>query len=189
MLSVRNRAQVGFTLIEILIALALITLLAVGISLMYDGSRSRAQVLVNTMSEMASANLRFRNDTGCYALSAEGLIDQTEAEGANSCGAASLARWNGPYINQFPVGDNGEMLLDSVAAGTLVTFSNTGGIAGPTFGGTSYVVIATGMPEEIRVAALIECNGDNATDNHDTFEGRKCASNGSDIQMIFDETR
>lgn len=191
----RTRAQAGFTLIEILVALVLITLLAAGIALSFDGARSRAQTLINTMSELASANVRLKNDTGCYADAPALLFDSTLAAtaGANFCGKNLSATWNGPYVAPFTLQGTGVTALvdlDKVADGAALDFarvSAAGGAWGTT--GRKYIVAATGLPEDIVKAALMECNG-SANDAAD-FQGRKCRGNAANgtFDMLFDETR
>jgi len=187
----RKSAQSGFTLIEILVALALITLLAVGISLAFDGSRSRAQTLVQTMGELASANVRLKNDTGCYADQPNLLVDSTAAAttAANFCTKNLSATWNGPYVATFTLsGTNVD--LDKVADGVTLDFVRVN-VAGGAFGNTGrkYTVAATGVPEDVVKAALQECNSSNA--DATDYTGRKCigtAASGT-FSMLFDETR
>lgn len=186
-------AQSGFTLIEILVALALITLLAVGIALSFNGARSRAQTLLQTMSELASANVRLKNDTGCYADQPVLLIDSTVASttAANFCAKSLVNTWNGPYVAAFQIsGTNVD--LDKVADGVAVDFAQVKSLAGGAFGtaGKKYTVSATGVPEDVVKAALQECNGVD-TDATDYQNGRKCigtAASGT-FSMLFDETK
>jgi len=188
----RKSAQVGFTLIEILVALALITLLAIGIGMTFDGTRSRAQTLVNTMSELAAANVRLKNDTGCYADVPALLFDSTLAAttNANFCKKSLSATWNGPYVAPFTLATGNLVDLDKVSDGVTLDFANVSA-AGGAWGtnGKKYVVSAAGVPEDIVTAALVECNGieTSATD----FAGRKCRGNptGGTFDMLFDETR
>jgi prepilin-type N-terminal cleavage/methylation domain-containing protein len=188
----RKSAQAGFTLIEILVALALITLLAVGISLAFDGSRSRAQALVSTMSELAAANVRLKVDTGCYASKPALLFDSGLADdgSTNFCGKSLKATWNGPYVAPFTIAGTNDVNMDKVADGAVISFGRDG-IAGGAWGtsGKKYMVVATDLPEDIVTAALFECNGVEA--DADDFVDRKCRGSAADgtFDMLFDETR
>lgn len=195
MFALRKKMQAGFTLIEILVALALITLLAVGISLTFDGTRSRAQTLVSTMSELAAANMRLKNDTGCYADIPALLFDSTYASNtnANFCGRSLTATWNGPYVAAFPTAGTGLVNLDKVADGVTIDFIRANNIAGGARNNSmKYIVRAAGLPDDIVRAALFECNGSDA--NVNDFRAGKCrgtagtGSNGT-FEMLFDETR
>lgn len=185
----RKSTQAGFTLLEILVALALITLLAVGISLTFDGSRSRAQALISTMTELSSANIRLKNDTGCYVRDVSYLLDSEGAE----CEWPTVRRiertWNGPYVAPFAF-ENGRVIIDKVAEGASVGFNMVpGGL------GRQYVVEAIDVPDDVVRQALLECNG--AADNGapanmgtGTFGKFKCTSTPDGVfRMLFDTTR
>lgn len=189
----RKKTHAGFTLIEILVALALITLLAVGISLTFDGTRSRAQTLVTTMSDLAAANMRLKNDTGCYANVPALLFDAANYAGdddANFCLRSLEVTWNGPYATAFVVDANGLVVLDRVADGVTLDFERGGNIGGgsrPT--GQKYFVAAKGVPDDIVRAALFECNGSEA--DVSDFTAGKCRGSAAlgTFDMLFDETR
>lgn len=185
----RKSAQAGFTLIEILVALALITLLAVGISLTFDGSRSRAQALISTMTELSSANIRLKNDTGCYVQDVSYLLDSDGAECQWPAVRSIERTWNGPYVAPFAVED-GQVIIDKVAEGARVGFNMVAGGLG-----RQYVVEALNVPDDVVQQALLECNGsddDGAPANMGTgtFGKFKCTSTSSGVfQMLFDTTR
>lgn len=196
MFALRKKMQAGFTLIEILVALALITLLAVGISLTFDGTRSRAQTLVSTMSELAAANMRLKNDTGCYADIPALLFDaETYAANpaANFCGRSLAATWNGPYVAAFTTAGTGLVNLDKVADGVTIDFTRASNIdGGARNNGMKYMVSAAGLPDDVVRAALFECNGsDEDVDDFTTGKCRGTAGTGSNgtFDMLFDETR
>jgi prepilin-type N-terminal cleavage/methylation domain-containing protein len=182
--------QAGFTLIEILVALALITLLAVGISLAFDGSRSRAQTLLSNMSELGAANVRLKNDTGCYVSVPAALVDPTLAASAanNYCNRSLANTWNGPYVAQFAADTANKVKLDKVADGVTVGFGQqAGGAYGTT--GSQYFVIANSVPADVVKQAFTECNGQVNAGNK--FVGYKCdgdPTNGT-FEVLFDETR
>lgn len=184
----RKSAQAGFTLLEILVALALITLLAVGISLTFDGSRSRAQALISTMTELSSANIRLKNDTGCYVRDVSYLLDSAGAECEWPTVRPIGRTWNGPYVAPF-ASENGRVIIDKVADGARVGFNRVQ--SGRWY---QYVVEAIGVPDDVIQQALLECNGaaaDGAPANMGTgrFENFKCTSRDGVFQMLFDTTR
>lgn len=192
MLASRTSTQAGFTLVEILVALALITLLAVGISLTFDGSRSRAQALLTTMTELSSANIRLKNDTGCYAAEPSLLFnrDRASVTASNFCGKNLIATWNGPYVAPFTLSGQ-SVNLDRVADGVVVDFARMTGVPGGAWGATGkkYVVSATNLPDDVVRQALMECNG--ADSDAADYTGRKCIGNAAagTFSMLFDETR
>jgi prepilin-type N-terminal cleavage/methylation domain-containing protein len=184
--------QTGFTLVEILIALALITLLAVGITLSFDGSRSRAQALLSNMSELAAANVRLKNDMGCYVSAPSGLLTPAAAVSNNYCNLASSTTWNGPYVGVFTSDAAGAATLDKVAAGVTVTFFKPAATAANNpYGsnGINYEVIASGVPADVVKQALQECNG--APTEGTGFNQVKCDgdSTSQTFMVLFDTTR
>jgi prepilin-type N-terminal cleavage/methylation domain-containing protein len=184
-LSRMRNTQSGFTLIEILIALALITLLAVAISAAFDGSRSRAQTLMSNMAELGTANIRLKNDTGCYVNKPAALFDNAlTADVDTFCGRPIANTWNGPYITKQTANAAGELVLDRVTDGVTVGYASAaGGI------GTRYWVTAAGVPEDILRQALVECNG--SDDDTVDFDTNKCRADlaAGTFDVLFDETR
>lgn len=189
-------AQGGFSLIELLVGLALLTLLAVAISGAFDGSRSRAQSLLTMMSELSSAQARQKNDTGCYVNVPVALFDRTEGTAAanNYCNRAQTNTWNGPYITRFT--DNaGAVVADKVAEGVLVTFQRENATVGAVTV-RRYFIRATGVPVDVARQFLQECNN-SATEVTGTaaFNNAKCrlqaaiSGETAHVEMIYDETR
>lgn len=183
--------QSGFTLVEILIALALITLLAVGISLSFDGSRSRAEALISNMSELGAANVRLKNDMGCYVSAPIGLVTAADAVANNYCNMATGETWNGPYVGAFAGGAGGTVALNKVAQGVLISFTKPSGLASGPYGpgGTNYAVTATLVPPDIVTQALQECNG--ATTPNTLFANAKCDGDPTTgtFSLMYDQTR
>lgn len=185
-------AQSGFSLIELLVGLALLTLLAVAISGAFDGSRSRAQSLISMMAELGSANARLKNDAGCYVSHPKGLLESADATAANYCGNRSLSStWNGPYVSRFET-DNGAVIASRVAEGVKVDF----GVETIGAGAASrkvYHLVATGLPSDVAKQFMVECNGA-ADEVADFSASKKCVGSalGTDpvtVKMMFDITR
>jgi len=200
--------QKGLTLIEMVIAISLLAIMISAIVFSFDGSKSRAQVMIAAMTAYAGAMERMKSDTACYPKMLPALFDRSYAEGATAsyCGADLSRQWNGPYVKTaptFPAPALGDPAIDSTSANagggaapregvialgqispdvTLRTgraASNFGGAGGP--GTWKWFIIADGVPSEILTQALAVCNGVD-----DTLQGgagaaggvRKCAVEG-----------
>lgn len=191
-----NKKQAGFSLIEILVGLVLLTVLAVAVSFSFDGSRSRAQSLISSMGELGKANIRVKADTGCYASAPVALFNEVQgkAQANNFCNKDLSKTWNGPYITAIPVDGTGNATLDQVGDGVTVDFD----VEEVTIGGQNrkiYFVLADGLPEDVVTAALQACNNSEVTGadsvtftGDDNFRCRGSAANGQ-FAMRFDQTR
>jgi prepilin-type N-terminal cleavage/methylation domain-containing protein len=187
----RLKQQSGFTLIEIVIALALITVMAALVTMAFDGSRSRAQALIASMSEIGSGNVRLKNDTGCYVNMPFALYDPTAANtpSNNYCGETFNSTWNGPYVTRFTATSSGGAEDAKVSAGVDLIFGQeSGGI------GSRYFVRAENVPADIIKQAMIACN--DSQDLSVTFDNYKCrasvsggGNNTGTFDMLYDETR
>jgi prepilin-type N-terminal cleavage/methylation domain-containing protein len=193
--SVRIAQQSGFTLVEILVALALITLLAVGITLAFDGSRSRAQALFSNMSELGAGNIRLKNDMGCYVSAPTGLTKPQDAGTNNYCGINTTTTWNGPYVGPFQIAADGTSVeIDKIAQGVTLSFIKDGTCAASAtnnpYGanGTNYCVFAQNVPQDVVKQALQECTGQQQATG---LVGQKCdgdITNGT-FTVLYDQTR
>lgn len=178
-----RRISAGFTLIETLVALAIIALIASLVMMSFDGSRSKAQALLVTMAELSKANLRMKNDTGCMANDVSALFDYANRGNVFTCGSGVDKTWQGPYMGRVEVAD-GKMIANSVAEGVEIEFLQS---ASPS-GGKRTTVKATNVPEDIARAALVECNKDPAAVAVGT---KPCGGNAAagELERIVEETR
>lgn len=183
--------QGGFSLIELLVALVIVTILATAISGAFDGSRTRAQTLITQMTDLGSANVRLKNDTGCYVKVPNALFDPTSANDSshNYCNRTFGKVWNGPYVNRFTADAAGAAKMDKVSAESLVSFEvENAGL------GKRYFTHATNIPNDIVKQAVQACNdSDNMAVT--TFDQQKCrgaldsAPGVGTFDMMYDETR
>lgn len=189
----QRSGQSGFSLIELLVALVIITILATAISGAFDGSHSRAQTLVQQMAELGNANVRLKNDTGCYVNMPQALYDPTSASSTsnNYCGRSFGKVWNGPYVNRFTPDSNGGAKIDKVSAEAVLTFGREDNAA---TGGKRYFIHAANVPNDIVKQAMQACN--DTDDMSATFDQHKCraqAGTGTTevgtFDMMYDETR
>jgi prepilin-type N-terminal cleavage/methylation domain-containing protein len=190
----RIKGQSGFTLIELLVGLAILTLLAVTVSGAFDGSRSRAQALVSAMAEVGNANIRLKNDTGCYVNRPDGLTMPVvgKAAASNYCARDFTKTWNGPYLNKLAIAANGSVKMDNISSDVEVSLGKGLGSGGA---GNRYFTHAINLPSDVVKRALQECNNDTTESVADSeFDTKKCrgtSGTGGDgvFDMVYDETR
>lgn len=191
----RIKGQSGFTLIELLVGLAILTLLAVTVSGAFDGSRSRAQALVSAMAEVGSANVRLKNDTGCYVNMPAALTTAALGKAAanNYCKRDFDKTWNGPYLNKLAINaTSGSIKMDNISSNTEVTLEQENGGTGK-----RYFTRATKLPNDVVKRALQECNNDPKEDlGAIEFDTKKCrgltdaaTDDNATFDMVYDETR
>lgn len=206
----QQRRSRGFSLIELLIALAILTMMSVMVGKQFSGSKAKAQMLVTSMSTLGSAMNHQKLHTGCHVRKMQFLMEQPTATdntaADNYCVADISGTWSGPYTDRFATGDSGAtMLLPKLGAGVAIAVADTSGDAMPPIAGrVVYYLEARNVPMDILKEALAECNSAGITETNSDFRNGRCAIRHPDTQtalanatagvvgnfaMMFDETR
>lgn len=165
-----KNSQKGFTLVELLIVLAILGLFAAKLVADYRGDKAKAQTMLTNMGSLSDATVRMKFDTGCYPTNLSLLTDESlAANGANnSCGKDLTATWSGPYLNKTPTNADGTIKADEITGEAYYSFErlNSGGK-------TYYSVKANGVNMEVVKEAMRICNKAAATGSED-FVGSRC---------------
>jgi prepilin-type N-terminal cleavage/methylation domain-containing protein len=179
------KLQRGLTLIEMVIAISLLAIMISAIVFSFDGSKSRAQVLVAAMNEYSGALERMKTDTSCYPRSLAGLIDRgaVTATTDSFCGANLSLQWNGPYVKAAPtrpgtvVAGRDVIVMAQLSPDlTLRIAQNTSAFGGANGPATwKWFIVADGIPAEILTQALAVCNGVDEAVNAAATGTKKCA--------------
>ncbi|WP_080443093.1 prepilin-type N-terminal cleavage/methylation domain-containing protein [Burkholderia cenocepacia] len=193
-----QRLQKGFSMVELLIAIAILGIIMALATNSFDGAKTKATVMVNIAKDLGDANIQLKLDTGCYVSTAQALFDATSAADTqqNYCKRSFGNTWARAYIAKYPVDANGAIVIDKIGAGVTASFPTTpeaGGI------GRRYYVHFANVPVDVIRQGLMECNSNstaNATLSQGNFNTDKCRTTANlsgedpgDFDMVFDETR
>ena len=180
------KKQAGFTLLEMVIAISILAIMLSAVVFSYDGSKSRAQVLITAMEEYASALERIKTDTSCYPRSLTALFDRSKSASAAAsyCGADLSKQWNGPYVKpvstrpqaDVPNADGDALLLGQLSPDLTLRIARASSTyTGSTQATWKWFIVASGVPEEIVTQAVIVCNGTDDTGGQSNAGAfRKC---------------
>ncbi len=176
--------QGGFTLIEILVAIAIIVVLGTVIFFHFNMAKSKGEALVTAMQGIGSAATRFDADTSCMPTNTGELFNVNLAGTNNYCGIDVTSSWNGPYMEDRPLDANNNVLLTSIAPTTSLkivegAFLNDGN-------STQYAVEANNVPNAIAAQAYKACGG---AQSQCVMASANSAGQGmTSIDYVFDES-
>lgn len=193
--ALRARRQAGFTLIEIMVALAILTVLALLASSAFDSSRSKAQTMISLARQVGDANIQLKTDTGCFVNNPQALFEPAAAQvpANNWCNRTFGNAWARPYLAQYPVNEQGELVIDKISSGVTVNLARE--IVG---NGSNlrrrYLVNFNNVPTDILRQALVECN--NTDETNGDLNNDRCRVTGDvagdvpgTFTMLYDTAR
>lgn len=155
-----TRNEAGFTLTELIIVLVIVgVLVAVGLS-HFNTSSAKGKALFLGMASMAHDASHFGISLGTYPTTYSAMTNI--ADSSNNTTGINLANtWNGPYAKPANMDAAGNLLLNQVATGVIMTFAPvTPGANGlPNGLPYQYAVVANNVPPAIANAAVNSCNG------------------------------
>ncbi len=157
----------GFTLLEMVVTLAIIAVLATLVGTQFSGDSSKATKLLSDMTNIKNSVNRAKFDMGGIPTRLDVLWDSQLATAGNMySGVAGVRTWAGPYIERMP-NTAGVLNFDTLADGVTVAIddeASTG--ASPDFGtfpsGKVYVLTAVNVPRGIAAEFMKKCSGNDA---------------------------
>lgn len=152
--------EAGFSLVEVLVALAVLTIISAALIFSFNFNKSKGQVLYSLMDSVGNAAERFAVDTSCYPYTTDMLFSATDGQSNTntSCGSAVGTLWNGPYMKTLPVDTNKDVLAPQIAPNAALSIADLG-TALPTGNAHQYAVVASNVPDAIAQQAYRACGG------------------------------
>lgn len=149
----RTQRPRGFSALELIIVLSLVSILAAMYVFNYNSDNSKAATLLNVTQEYANAMKRAKADMACYPNRMAALFDRSQAN-TSFCGINLTNQWNGRYAEVAPTNAAGAVLLNNVSNGVAVSIVNVVDAAG-----TRWRIQASGVPNDVLNRAVNVCNG------------------------------
>ena len=159
--------QLGFTLMELTVALGLIVVISLSVVSISDTNRTRAELLHQKMGEVAGGLLRMKTDVACYPSKLMGMVNPTDGSDT-FCGQQSSSNWKGPYtavgttFGHTP-SDTGDMVFEQISPELTVYLDevilspNTNG-NDPSNATKSWILKTRGLTEELQTQFLNFCS-------------------------------
>ena len=149
----KRHSQRGFTALEIIIAIIVIGILAGAVVFSFNPDNAKATTLYSTSREYANGLVRMKTELSCYPSKMAALFDKTQAT-TSFCGTDLSSTWNGRYAEIAGVDATGNIKLDNIAPGAVVSLVSNADAAG-----THWRVQITNVPNAVGTRAATLCNG------------------------------
>lgn len=173
----KKHAQRGFTLIEMMVAVALIGLLATLVSGSFSGDASKGAKLLADMTTIRDSVIRAKLDLGGVPKRLSVLWTRTDASAGNMFnGIVATTTWSGPYIERQSVDANNKITFPTIADAATVNIEREAASAA-NGGNLSFVYFlrAENIPRPIIAEFMKKCTGKDDTDaNSVTFANGSC---------------
>jgi prepilin-type N-terminal cleavage/methylation domain-containing protein len=178
----------GFTLLEILVAVAILVSLAAVLSQYIGLGRTKGQKTYLTLHQMAAGFERMKLDLPCHPDNTAALFNSAKAV-SRTCGDMS-AQWHGPYY-AATTADSGEnnVVISDISPNAAITLGQGANLNGDG-NGTQFFLQIAGLPPDVYNETLLACNGADGRGAPKNTGVRACiGANGNTVQLIFEESK
>ncbi len=167
--------QRGFSLLEILAALAIMSIMYMALSSAFSGNTSKAVRLLSDMTTIANSTKRAQMELGGVPSQLSILWNRADATAANMFnGIAATGSWNGPYLERQPTdAANAITVFDVADAATIAMAREAASAANGGNYTWVYYLRASNIPNPIITEFIKKCAGTDVVANA-TFANGKC---------------
>jgi prepilin-type N-terminal cleavage/methylation domain-containing protein len=176
------RKQRGFTLVELIVVLAVIVVLATFMASKFSGDSSKAVKLFSDMKTLSDSAQRAVVDLGGVPNRLSVLWNRTDATAGNMFnGITATNNWSGPYIDRQPTDANNAITESSIGDATTITIAREAANAATNGGNYTWVYYlrASNVPNAVIIEAIKKCANTDVVANATFVNGQCRATLGS----------
>jgi prepilin-type N-terminal cleavage/methylation domain-containing protein len=151
--TITRAAQKGFSAIELIIVLAVLSVLAGLYVWNYDPNNAKSTALLSLAEDYANAMKRAKADMSCYPNKMAALFVQAQAN-TSFCGTDLTTQWKGRYSTVQPTNAAGDILIANLGVGASITIVQAVDALG-----THWLISANNVANDIINKAAASCNG------------------------------
>lgn len=180
--NIAARKQCGFTLVELIVVLAVIVVLATFMASKFSGDSSKAVKLFSDMKTLSDSSQRAVVDLGGVPSRLSVLWNRADATAGNMFnGIAATNNWSGPYIERQPTDANNAITESSIGDATTITIAREAANVATNGGNYTWVYYlrASNVPNAVIIEAIKKCANTDIVGNATFINGQCRATLGS----------
>lgn len=162
--SFKSAKQAGFTIIELMVGIGILLAFSSILIFNFSGDRTKTALIMESARQYGDALLRYKSDNGVTPLAMDSLLLKGSNTAADTVeNIAATTTWRGPYVNGFSANAAGNVKLDAIAAGVVMSISAVPSANLPTglTSGTQFVF--SSLPDAVVRETVATCNGTDPT--------------------------
>jgi prepilin-type N-terminal cleavage/methylation domain-containing protein len=176
------KKQLGMTLIEVIVVLAVIVILATFMASKFSGDSSKAVKLFSDMKTLSDSTQRAVVDLGGVPSRLSVLWNRTDATAGNMFnGIAATNSWSGPYLERQPTDANNAITQASIGDTTTIAIAREAANLATNGGNYTWVYYlrASNVPNAVIIEAIKKCTNTDVIANATFINGQCRATLGS----------
>lgn len=183
--SPRKNRQTGFTLIELIVVLAVIVALSTFVASKFTGDSSKAVKLFADMKTLSDSVQRAVVDLGGVPSKLSVLWNKADATSSNMYNSiAATNSWSGPYIERQATDSNNAITATSIADSTTIAIAREAANLSTNGGNLTWVYYlrASNVPNAVIIEAIKKCANTDTVANATFINGQCRATIGTSVE-------